>query len=48
MVGEFRHRVHPRGILLNTIERSFLATSALVVTLLFLLILFLGIYLRIV
>jgi hypothetical protein len=48
MVGEFRHRVHPRGILFNTIERSFLATSALVVTLLFLLILFLGIYLRIV
>jgi hypothetical protein len=48
MVGEFRHRVHPRGILFNTIERSFLATSALVVTLLFLVILFLGIYLRIV
>jgi len=35
-------------MLFNTIERTFLATSALIVTLLFLLILFLAIYLRIV
>ena len=48
MLYDFRHRFHPRGILFNTIERTFLATSAVVVTLLMLLILFLAIYLRIV
>ena len=46
MLADFRHRFHPRGILFNTLERTFLATGALVVTVLFLLILFLGIYLR--
>jgi len=48
MLVDFRHRVHPRGVLFNTIERTFLATSALIVTLIMLLILFLGVYLRIV
>jgi hypothetical protein len=48
MYRAFHHRVHPRGILFNTIERSFLEASALIVTLLTLLILFLGVYLRIV
>jgi len=46
MLGDFRHRIHPRGILFNAIERTFLTTSALVVALVFLLVLFLGIYLR--
>ena len=46
MFGDFRHRFHPRGVLFTTIERTFLTTSALVVTLLFLVILFFGIYLR--
>jgi hypothetical protein len=48
MFGEFRHRIHHRGILFNTIERTFLSTSALLVTLVMLLILFLGIYLRVI
>jgi hypothetical protein len=48
MLADFRHRFHPRGVLFNTIERTFLAASALVVTLLMLLILFLGVYLRVV
>jgi len=47
MLVDFRHRFHPRGVLFNTIERTFLATGALVFTLLFLLILFLGVYLRV-
>jgi hypothetical protein len=46
MLGDFRHRFHPRGVLFNTIERTFLTTSALLVTLLFLLVLFVGVYLR--
>jgi hypothetical protein len=46
MLGDFRHRVHPRGVLFNTIERTFLTTSALVVTLLTLLIVFVVVYLR--
>jgi len=46
MFGEFRHRVHHRGILFNTIERTFLSTSALTITLVTLLILFFGVYLR--
>ena len=48
MYGDFHHRVHPRGVLFNTIERNFLEATALIVTLLTLLILFLGVYLRIV
>jgi hypothetical protein len=46
MFGDFRHRFHPRGILFTTIERTFLTTSALVATLVFLLILFVGVYFR--
>jgi hypothetical protein len=48
MLGDFRHRIHPRGILFNAMERTFLTTSALVVALVTLLILFFGIYLRVV
>jgi hypothetical protein len=48
MLGEFQHRIHPRGILLNTIERTFLSTSTLVITLVMLLVLFFGVYLRVV
>jgi hypothetical protein len=46
MFGDLRHRLHPRGVLFNTIERTLLATSALLVTLLTLLILFVVVYLR--
>lgn len=46
MLGDFRHRFHPRGILFTAIERTFLTTSALVVMLVFLLILFCGVYFR--
>ena len=48
MLDDFRHRFHPRGLLFNTIVRTFLTASALAATVLLLLILFLGIYLRIV
>ena len=46
MISDFRHRWHPRGVLFNAIERTFLTTGTLVVVLVFLLILFFGIYLR--
>lgn len=46
MFGDFRHRAHPRGVLFNTIERTFLNTSALIIALVTLLILFFGFYLR--
>jgi len=46
MTGDFRHRIHPRGVLFNAIERTFLTTGALTVVLVFLLILFFGIYLK--
>ena len=46
MLGEFRHRLHPRGILFNAIERTFLTTGALLVALVFLLILFFGVYFK--
>jgi hypothetical protein len=48
MFGEFRHRVHHRGVLFNTVERTVLTTSALVIAVLTLPILFFGIYLRVV
>ena len=48
MVGAFRHRVHPRGILFNALERTFLTTSAMIIALVTLIILFLGIYMRLV
>ena len=48
MVGDFRHRLHPRGFLFNAIERTFLTTSTLLVAVVFLLILFFGIYFRLV
>jgi len=48
MLYDFRHRMHPRGFLFNAIERTFLTTSALLVTLVVLLVLFVGIYLRVV
>jgi hypothetical protein len=48
MLVDFRHRIHPRGVLFNAIERTFLTTSALVITLVALLILFFVIYLRVV
>jgi len=46
MTGDFQHRNHPRGALFNAIERTFLTTGALTAALVFLLILFFGIYLK--
>jgi len=46
MLGDFRHRIHPRGVLSNTVERALLATGALLVTLLTLWVLFVEVYLR--
>lgn len=48
MFDGFRHRIHPREVLFNAIERTFLTSSAMVVTLVLLLILFIGIYTRLV
>ncbi len=48
MLGDFRHRIHPRGVLFNAIERTFLTTSALAITLVCLLVLFFVIYMRVV
>jgi hypothetical protein len=48
MLSDFRHRTHPRGVLFGEIERSFLTTSAVVITLVGLLVLFMGIYLQLV
>jgi len=45
MLGDFRHRAHPRGALFNTIERTFLGAGATVLTLVALLILFFVVYL---
>ena len=46
MLSDFRHRLHPRGILLNAIERTFLTTGTLVIVVVFLLILFFGVYFK--
>jgi hypothetical protein len=46
MLADFRHRVHPRGVLFNTIERAFLGVGATVLTLVALLILFFVVYLK--
>ena len=48
MPSNFRHRMHPRGVLFNTIESTFLSTGALLIAIVTLVILFLGIYLRLV
>ena len=48
MLADFRHRMDPRGVLFNAIERTFLTTSALLITLVVLLILFFALYLRVV
>jgi len=48
MLDDFRHRIHPKGVLLNAIERTFLTTSALLIMLVVLLILFFGVYFRLV
>ena len=48
MLADFRHRMHPRGVLFNAIERTFLTTSALLIGLVALLVLFFVIYLRVV
>jgi hypothetical protein len=47
MFDDFRHRMHPRGVLFNAIERTFLTTSDLLITLVALLVLFFAIYLRV-
>ena len=46
MLSDFHHRAHPRGVLFNVIERSFLGVSAVLIALVTLLILFLGVYFR--
>jgi len=48
MFQHFLHRIHPRGILFNEIESAFLSTSALLITLLGLLVLFIYIYVQLV
>jgi hypothetical protein len=48
MFSDFQHRAHPRGIFLNTIERTFLSTSAPIIALVTLLAIFFGVYLRLV
>lgn len=48
MLGDFRHRFHPRGIVFNTIEWTLLSTTALLAALLTVLILFFGVYFRLV
>ena len=46
MLADFRQRIHPRGFLFAAIERTYLTTGALVAALVFVLILFFGIYMR--
>ena len=46
MLDDFRHRAHPHGIVFNAIEGTVLSTTTLVAALLFLLILFFGVNLR--
>jgi hypothetical protein len=46
MFEHFLRRVHPHGVFFNEIQSAFLSTSALLITLLGLLILFICIYVQ--
>jgi hypothetical protein len=46
MLADFRPRLHSRGVLFNTIERTFLGTGATLLTLVALMILFFVVYLK--
>jgi hypothetical protein len=48
MFDNLRHRIHPRGIFFNALERTFLQTSTMAITLVALLVLFVVIYFKLV